>query len=175
MYTLIRRAWLADARINYYRSPTLDELLARLNADFGKPRRLMTCYLNHRFKTNKKTALIARTLSMGESVAFAESKPDEVSPPSSQQPLVKQLTSKEHLDMERADLRNRVATFKGKPTAFSAGPGGILRDHDGEGQGNSNSAEDVIAFGYLKSFGLGGWAVFGWWSCRNIAKRFRTG
>jgi hypothetical protein len=55
---------------------------------------------------------------MVEMVAVAEPKPVEVAPPSSQQPLVKQPAPKERLDMERAEIRTRVATFKANQQRF---------------------------------------------------------
>jgi hypothetical protein len=58
------------------------------------------------------------SLSMVEMVAVAKPKPVEVAPPSSQQPLVKQPTPKERLDMERAEIRTRVATFKANQQRF---------------------------------------------------------
>jgi hypothetical protein len=58
------------------------------------------------------------SLSMVEMVAVAKPKPVEVAPPSSQQPLVKQPAPKERLDMERAEIRTRVATFKANQQRF---------------------------------------------------------
>jgi hypothetical protein len=58
----------------------------------------------------RTASLIDRKPLMVETVA--EAKPAEVAPPSSQQPLLKQSTSKERLDMERAKIQKRVATFK---------------------------------------------------------------
>jgi hypothetical protein len=67
----------------------------------------------------KQTAsLIDRNPSMVETVAVADAKPFEVAPPSSQQPLLKQPTSKERLDMERADIQKRIATFKANQQRF---------------------------------------------------------
>jgi hypothetical protein len=45
-------------------------------------------------------------------------KPLEVTTPSSQQPVVKQLTSKERLDIERAEIRKRVETFGANQQRF---------------------------------------------------------
>jgi hypothetical protein len=51
-------------------------------------------------------------LDQAESVADTEPKAIEAASPSPRQFLVKQLTPKERLDIDRADIRRRVATFK---------------------------------------------------------------
>jgi hypothetical protein len=66
----------------------------------------------------RTASLIDRKPLMVETVAVAEAKPVEVAPASSQQPLLKQLTSKERLDMERADIQKRIATFKANQQRF---------------------------------------------------------
>ena len=60
----------------------------------------------------RNASLINQMLSLVKNVAVPEPKPIEVAPPSSQQPRAKQLTPKERLDMERADIQKRIATFK---------------------------------------------------------------
>src|SRR6266404_1442295 len=66
----------------------------------------------------RNASLINQTLSLVKNVAVPEPKPIEVAPPSSQQPRAKQLTPKERLDMERADIQKRVATFKANQQRF---------------------------------------------------------
>jgi hypothetical protein len=66
----------------------------------------------------RNASLINQTLSLVKNVAVPEPKPIEVAPPSSQPPRAKQLTPKERLDMERADIQKRVATFKANQQRF---------------------------------------------------------
>ena len=66
----------------------------------------------------RNASLINQTLSLVKNVAVLEPKPIEVAPPSSQQPRAKQLTPKERLDMERADIQKRIATFKANQQRF---------------------------------------------------------
>jgi hypothetical protein len=66
----------------------------------------------------RNASLINQTLSLVKNVAVPEPKPIEVAPPSSQQPRAKQLTPKERLDMERADIQKRIATFKANQQRF---------------------------------------------------------
>ncbi len=66
----------------------------------------------------RTASLIGQKPSMVEIVAVAEPKPVEAAPPIPQQPIVKQPTPKERLDMERAEIRTRVATFKANQQRF---------------------------------------------------------
>jgi hypothetical protein len=66
----------------------------------------------------RTASLIGQKPSMVEIVAVAEPKPVEAAPPFPQQPIVKQPTPKERMDMERADIRTRVATFKANQQHF---------------------------------------------------------
>jgi len=61
---------------------------------------------------------VYQTPSLIESAAVHEPKAVEAALLSSQQPLVKQLTSKERLDMERADIQKRIAIFKANQQRF---------------------------------------------------------
>jgi hypothetical protein len=61
---------------------------------------------------------VCQTPSLIENAAVHEAKAAEAAPLSSQQPLVKQLTSKERLDMERADIQKRIAIFKANQQRF---------------------------------------------------------
>ena len=63
----------------------------------------------------RNASLIEQTLSLARNIAVPEPK---VAPPSLQQPRAKQLTPKERLDMERADIQQRVATFKANQQRF---------------------------------------------------------
>jgi hypothetical protein len=65
----------------------------------------------HLTKRDRNASLIDQALSLVKNVAVPEPKPIEVAPPSWQPPRAKQLTPKERLDMERADIQKRVATF----------------------------------------------------------------
>jgi hypothetical protein len=66
----------------------------------------------------RTASLIDHALSLVENIAVAEPKPVEAALLSSQQPVVKQPSPKERLDMERADIRKRVATFKANQQRF---------------------------------------------------------
>jgi hypothetical protein len=61
---------------------------------------------------------VCQTPSLIENVAVPQSKAAEAAPLSLQQPLVKQLTSKERLNMERADIQKRIAIFKANQQRF---------------------------------------------------------
>jgi hypothetical protein len=66
----------------------------------------------------RMTSLIDHALSLVENIAVAEPKTVEAALVASQQPVVEQLSPKERLDMERADIRKRVATFKANQQRF---------------------------------------------------------
>ncbi len=66
----------------------------------------------------RNASLIDQTLSLAKNVAVPEPKPIDVAPPSWQRPCAKQLTPKERLEMERADIQKRVATFRANQQRF---------------------------------------------------------
>jgi len=66
----------------------------------------------------RNASLIDQTLSLAKNVAVPEPKPIDLARPSWQRPCAKQLTPKERLDMERADIQKRVATFKANQQRF---------------------------------------------------------
>jgi hypothetical protein len=66
----------------------------------------------------QNASLIDQTLWAAKNVTVPKTNPVEVAPHSPQQPLAKELTSKERLDMQRAEIQKRVATFKANQQRF---------------------------------------------------------